>query len=92
MYGEPALFGRPWLTCQARTVSVSIRYAAVVEPGKDSENLTIDAISLAVSLKNRTRQFPRYSVFMPMTTLDPAMAPYEPTGEVLLKLDVQGGN
>jgi len=29
---------------------------------------------------------------MPMTTLDPAMAPYEPTGEVFLKLDVQGGN
>jgi len=73
-------------------VSVSIRYTAAVEPGKDSENLTIDAISLAVDLKNRTRLFPRYSVFMPMTPFDPGMAPYEPTGEVSLKLDVQGGN
>jgi FkbM family methyltransferase len=42
------------------------------------------------SIYHENTSYPRHSVFMPMTTLDVVMAAHAPTGEVFLKLDVQG--
>jgi FkbM family methyltransferase len=77
-----------WTQSLARS---RITYEIALLGENSAEQVEFFVAGTGSSMYHENTSFPRHSVFMPMTTLDAVMAVHAPTGEVFLKLDVQGG-